>query len=591
MFRNKFDLSTMASILVLILINYSLLSIVYSGHKRENIAAKGERAALALALRHTSYDSQSEGPYKDVLVVNATLEDTLSLPTTQKSKLLDLDASVYAEMIEKADALGAQDIILGWLSGAHQLHINKTNEVFEIVDRLMIHDKITLTASFFYMFQVPKEINRKYSTTLASDCIYKMNIQCSIPDWDNWIFTKLYKKYAKNNYLSKNLTHQYDNLILNLPAPKKIEAVSAKTFLSKDFTTTADVIIFGNDVPQPKVFENNKIDLQRTRYAKTNGFWYSGKIQDTGVPLSNFFAAFITMLRQDKGVYVANKTQENTIAFLCSALILFLYLTQGLGPSILSMLALLVMLIPISYVEIQYLDIYIPKFFISSVLFLSVISIVYLHLFWVRLRGLRSQTVAVAIKNTVDIRKNFLSLISHNLKTPIAQIQGGIEYLGATDKSNPNSKAYRDILSKIAKMNSNIGTMLKTATLKPSAGKAVLVSLDELFSFPSHLTTETLSSSQTVETNIPVSDWHNYLSALTRVELSGGTLTASLRPSKPGSIALGISGSPKKQRTQFEERVLRQYIEAFEEMSGMTSRLIRQDANMITLVIAPKVAL
>jgi hypothetical protein len=296
-----------------------LVSLVYYGHKRENIAAKGESAILGLALRYTSYDLVDSK--NRVLVVNATLEDTLSLASTQQGKLLDLDAAVYSQMIEKAHRFGAKNIILGWLSGAHQLHMEKSNAVFDVVERLGIHEKFSMSASLFYLFQVPEDIKRKFNIVLAIDCVYDLNLYCSIPTWNDWIYTNLYNKYATQHYQTKNLPHQYENVILNYPHPSQIPVVSAKTFLKGEFTTNADVIIFGNEIPQPKLFEDNKIDIQRTKYAKTDGFWRSSVIQKDGIPLSNFFAGFVTMLLEEKGVFVANQTQENTVAFLCLLLI------------------------------------------------------------------------------------------------------------------------------------------------------------------------------------------------------------------------------------------------------------------------------
>jgi len=379
---------------------------------------------------------------------------------------------------------------------------------------------------------------------------------------------------------------------LNLPSPEQIQTISATKFLENSFESSAKTIVFGNDIAQPKAFENNKQDIQKTKYAKTGGFWINSNIQTDGTPLSNFMAAFIAMLQNNKGIFVANEILETIIAAISVLFILTMYTTLGIGPAILSALSSLVLLVPTSYIEIQYLGVYVPKFLIALTLFLTIISVVYIHLFWARTQRITSETEAKIGKNTLELRKNFLSLISHNLKTPIAQLQAGAEYLDATDKDPQNQTRYKNILKHASDMNRNIGIMLKTATLQSKRGQMNTVEVvDILEKIEGHSIEIQATENGAFNTSLSATQWRDYIYALLRTGLNCTDIRVEILPSKAGCASFKFKGKHKKINANFEKKILRRYIVMFEAKSNMTHRFSKKNSDIDILIIEPRVQL
>jgi hypothetical protein len=404
-----------------------IASAMWLGGKRESLAAYAEARLLQLAVKFSSEPAQLPSP---IVVVSAVDSDLASLSEAPHSLLRDAHITEYAELLEKVNASNPKLIVLSWLSNAHPLTADYLRPLTDTIDRLGISSKTILAIHFFSAGVVPEELTRKYQISEARDCYYDINTFCTLnPEW-TWMpqrMADLFWAKRKPWTVSTNLPHTLPNFVLNLP---DLNSIPKHTFMDFKTSTTkhlpADSVVFiGNDITQDFQFRSNKDLLQKTFVAAQSR---TRSLLSDGVPFHVFWAGMVQMFIENKMVAVVPAWISNFFVIgMCLIIVISIKRLKGLalGPFMLCALGLPLM----NAISLKYLQVYLPVVNIISAGFAMFIAATFISVSVYSYQRSRASALEGLAAETADIKTNFISLISHNLNTPIAQLRGLLDVL------------------------------------------------------------------------------------------------------------------------------------------------------------------
>ncbi|MCX6124216.1 MAG: hypothetical protein NTV34_05630 [Proteobacteria bacterium] len=402
-------------------------SMVWFGGKRESLAAYAESNLLRFAIRFASARAQEPSP---VAVVSVTDSDFLSVAHAPHQILRDAHIDEYAKILESIAAYKPKLVVVSWLGNAQPMTSEYLRPLTDVIDRLGIADKVILAVHYLAIGSVPDDMVRKYQIAEARDCYYEINAFCTWnPAW-TWMPQKIANIFWLNQApwtLSTNLPHIFQNFILNLPDLRTIPHFNFLDFrppVMAEIQPNA-VVFIGNDVSQDVQFRNNKDLLQKTFVASQA---LTRSLLTDGVPFHLFWAGLAQMFIEGKTVAVVPEWICICALFLmCSAIVASIHYLRGmaLGPFLFCALSLPL----INALGVKYARVYMPIVPIVASGLAMFIAATFFSIALNSYRKWRYLAVASQADETSDIKENFISLISHNLNTPVAQLLGLLDIL------------------------------------------------------------------------------------------------------------------------------------------------------------------
>lgn len=428
-FRNH--IPTGARLIAPMLLGASLIAIVIAtlwfGGKRESLAAYAESAFLRFALRYST--TVAANPDR-VVVISAKDTDYQAIRHATDTPIRDASIEEYASIVEQVAAHEPSMIVVSWLASAHPLTADYLRPLTDTIDRLGISDRTIIAIHLFTAGAVPEELQRKYQIAEARDCYYDVNVFCTWKqDW-TWMPQRVAGAFFKEQpawVISTNLPHVLPNFILNLP---RISSITSYSFLDFRPPVTAEIgrgaaVFIGNDVTQELHFRENKDLLQRTFIASSPDH---RTLQNDGIPFHVFWAAMAQMFIDHRTVAVVPELFCNlALLFMCLAILVAIRSVGGkaLGPFLICALSL-----PLAnLIGVCYFAVYMPVVPLIIAGFAMFIATAFTLVAYNSYRGSRLHALVLAAESTTDIKQNFISLISHNLNTPVAQLRGLLDVL------------------------------------------------------------------------------------------------------------------------------------------------------------------
>lgn len=471
-----------------------VISTIWFGGKRESLAAYAESNLLRFAL---NFSVRPADNHAQVVVISVRDADLHALDKAPLAPLKDAHITEYAAVLERVASTNPKLMVVSWLGNAQPLTVDYLQPLTDTIDRLGIADKTILAIHFYATGSVPEELSRKYQIAEARDCYYEVNSFCTWnPSW-SWMPQRIANAFWKEKApwtLSTNLPHTLPNFVLNLPDITSIPTFSFLDFKQAGATKINEgaVIFIGNDSTQDIQFRNNKDLLQRTFVASSPS---TRSLMTDGIPFHVFWAGMAQM-------FIDGRTIAVVPAWLCRvALVLMCLLIMvsirylrgtALGPFLLCALSLPLL----NALGLRYAGVYMPVVPIIAAGFALFIAATFISISVYSYRRWRLLAAEGAAEQTADIKENFISLISHNLNTPIAQLKGLLDVLIYRQKGAPTNLT--QALVYLEYMRITVRAVLNTSWITENAASVTPVTVRQ---FWDHL----LESEQTVMNRMKIS--------------------------------------------------------------------------------------
>lgn len=408
------------------LIIFLFVSTMWFGGRRTSLAALTESELIRFTLRHIAYDAS---PSNQIKIVTINNEDAKLLQKAPHPLIRDVSIVEYAEILNKVLRSNPRLVVLSWNSLAHPISNEYLEPVLKVIRKYSAQKKVLIALQLSSTISVPEIIANEFLVVEARDCYYEINSFCTMnPNW-NWMPQKIVESFWIKNELwnpSNNLPHTLPNFLLNLPREKSLTYIDFNE-LGSHFTAANEsaAVFIGSRLKQEDFFSDNKEILQLTRTTLSET---SSSLMRDGMPLHMFWASMASMFIEGRTIKVVPKWLMWTLAISFAALTAFVIVKLGsfaLGP----FLAFSFGLVFLNVVSTRYFSVYLPIVPILTLGLVMFVAVTFASISrneWLRWKFVAKNFEA---KMTTDLKENFLSLLSHNLNTPIAKWWGILDIL------------------------------------------------------------------------------------------------------------------------------------------------------------------
>lgn len=446
---------------------FILTDIIYYSGKRESLAALAEGYFIRLSIRYAEEHAKNPGA---VAVISVKESDYQQLPHAPSPLIRDLSIENYAEVLAKVAGQNPRLIVISWLMGAHQLNETYLEPVTKVIDQLGIADRTMIALPFVLTGPIPEGLRQKYQFRDADDCVYEINAFCSVvKEWD-WIIQGLIDRLWINpppSHISTNLPHALPNTIANVPEEESIPEYSFDEILHDRVHLKPNaVVMIGNAVRQDLQFRGSKYVIQRTF---TAGSTVIRDLISDGTTFHKFWAQLAQMFIDRTTVGVPDALTTRTYVVITSAILFLAIVKFNLATGFAVLLFYSFFLPFLNVINVRYFKIYLPIF---DVIYAGLIVYIASAFSLVSIRSYqrwRLEERQKSLAMTADLKSNFISLISHNLNTPVAKLRGLVDILQQGAHEPKNSRLLQQVSLLIGRLQLCIRSVLMSTSLEEGA--------------------------------------------------------------------------------------------------------------------------
>jgi hypothetical protein len=433
----RFSVPILIGLLTVLLI----IHILHFGGPRESLAARAESEIMRFALANSAKPIHSDK--NTVISFSVSDSDLMTMSRAPDLALNDANITEYANVLEYVSRFNPRWVVLTWLTHAHPITPEYLAPLTSLIDRLELRDRVTIALNFFAVGNIEANYARRYNIVEARDCYHDINLHCTFsPEW-TWMPQQIFSRFLiePKKFISTNLPHHLPNIVLNLPTIKSLPNYSfadASEPVAGVIPKNA-IVFIGNQATQDIMFRDNKEVLQRSFTAQSNT---KQTLQKEGTPWHVFWAAMTAMLIDSRALQVAPDFVIYGLAVACGLLVFSLAFRKIDHLTYMIPIILISLLLLVNLVTIGSFHYYVPVTPILITCITAVPSAIFIMTTLNNYRKWHLLAVARRADESGDLKQNFLQLISHNLNTPIAQLKGLLELLGADSPNNiPLSRA------------------------------------------------------------------------------------------------------------------------------------------------------
>lgn len=469
--RVRWFFSVLAPIILAGFIAGSFSYFIFSGPTHGNLAGRADKFILEKVLTYGGgYKLKEEIP---VTMVNIGDEELAYMRSNRQNGVSDINIDEYASILRKIWNHKPHLIVLHWLPMAHEDAGGEVAEYKPLIDVLKSIDSpqsIIIGYPVTGEFKLPEDL--KKNSTLLDDEICSVDLQTCpyVAKWNDWVIQVMLNNISDqigappNLAITKSFSTVYPNFILNLPSPDDLVKVSPKELDAKPEMFRGRIVFVGRDVPkssQMSIWKGFSLVGATTTYNLKNPEKFGRQ-----TPLHTFWAQIAAMHYSNQMVSVLPWSLVVVAAgILCIVLaILTFSLGANLGLSFFLISALILMVSNI--LALRFFQFYIPPFLILYSSFLTLVTAGFLkisHEIYIRSRIKERKK---AIDFAADLKGNFISLVSHNLNTPVAKLQGMVELLQSFSRGSPAEDDIKTCTHLTSKLSFAVQIILGTVRLR-----------------------------------------------------------------------------------------------------------------------------
>lgn len=414
-----------------------ITAIVYAGRPSSRLALLAEQELLNFSLklspeRHVLSDG-------NVLIVTADSLEMQSLPRAPRGLVPDVAVETYVPLIRKLAALGTQEIVVLWNGDTQRFDAAYLEPLIATLMAMPPSVRVSFATSTGYVSDLQNALSPFAAVLDSSSCLYPdvdlTHSSCFYSkDWGNMLAQWLAETLAPNLDSTKGRTLTYAlpsnaaSYITRLPPLTELSRVSFSRLLSNAFTPVNKprIAIVGVDVrgsmsPAAKAVP--------ARFVRTIFDPRGGDPALTGTPLPFYWGQMAQTLVDQSLVKVPSPLEDKIITVTFCLMMLGVMISYG-GVAASGAFVFYVALSPlVNAFSMAFADSYVPLFnsfyFGLSTLVLSGFG----RLSYTAWHKWRAQAKSKAMHDAAELKGHFISLLSHNLNTPVAKMQGMLQIL------------------------------------------------------------------------------------------------------------------------------------------------------------------
>jgi signal transduction histidine kinase len=447
---------------------FALISyVIYAGNQRDQLAGRVERQLIRKSLKIMPWRAPANSA---VSVVNESAEDVLRFGSIDHSYLKGIDLEVYAKALRRVLQFKPKMVVINWVPAVHGTDEFYLRPMLEAIAAAPETTQVLVSYPIYEIAGLPEEFRTKVKVLEGDDCGFDLQILCQFnPDWDDWIPQRLARELwveseqgVPRNHVSDNLPHVRQSYLLNLPNQESLRSFSVGGLLDATdaelHSLVGGIVFIGSSVEQSFGYKADSTLVRRVRTALVG----EETPIEKAVPFHVWLAQIAAMFESRETIAIApREVTLGMILLLCSLIFVFQW-RLGTAAS-LGIFILYASLYPfLNDALVGYFQIYLPMFdaiYVGLVVFLLAafgrLSL-QAHQRWIELERQKR------LESDADIKTNFIAMISHNLNTPVAKMQGLVEMLGIKNSAWVVEAGYRRLNYQLARLQLAVRAVLIT---------------------------------------------------------------------------------------------------------------------------------
>lgn len=363
----------------------------------------------------------------------------------------DTNMISYARLLNRLLDLGAQNIFVHWQPDAFPSG-SRYGPLLSVVEKAKTQGRSLYFATHPALFKNLASEFKAHAKLLEADpCDTHLQTVCMYDEaWQNWIMQKLSTLYWRK-------PTSRDSFARQIPPPKSylLHYNNYSDFADFSFHEIMELRQQGTQV-HPSFFQGKTVFVGNSVVQGKEGMF---KASDTnrvktvldplqmstrrfGTPLHKFWAQQAQMFHDNALVAVASKTFSLSMALLLALSIIVFLHRFGAMYSLAVFLAFAGASLLCNVLAIIYFNIYFPVFDSLYAGLLAFVLATFAKLSIESFYHWRLRIQEKSDSELVSAKSNFISLLSHNLNTPVAKMQG---ILSAVESFCPNEALQTDL--------------------------------------------------------------------------------------------------------------------------------------------------
>lgn len=408
-----------------------LTYLIYHGEKHRSISGQVESHFLYFSLR-----AASPRPLKvknKVVTVSLREFDLKYLDFYEHRGYRDVTLQEYAKIIETLLQKGARYIVLNWMHG--QKEAPDYTPLVQVLKSAPKDAKVVFGVQPKLQDYIPGEL-RKYAVVVESDpCALDVQVMCIYQShWEDWIIQEVVRDtwsdksiILEKQVISKNLPRIFPSYILYLN--------NVYDFQEFSYTEINDIWFSDDYFKDKAVFMGNSLVQKRLGdYVQLGRVGTSLTARDkdprsVGTPYHQFWAQIAQLFIDNSLVTVIPEWLSFSLAIVLAIVITLILAYLG-APAALGLYLSVAILAPLlNALLIRFFYLYIPIFDTIYAGLSTFILVTFSRLSLESFRQWRLSFQSKEDQEVADVKGNFISLVSHNLNTPVAKMQGMLDVL------------------------------------------------------------------------------------------------------------------------------------------------------------------
>lgn len=444
-------------------------SLFFSGPKHRRISSFWENKFLLYSIQKFSLQSSD---HKTPLTLVRYLEsDHKILP--HAPKLRDAHITTYARSLLKLSELGVKTVVVNWSPAAHDERHGYYQPLIDAIREIRHQTKVIIAYPDLKAWNLPQEL--KSIATVVDDltCSEPREIVCPyLPEAKDWVIEQIMqhslsvtgKKLPKLS-ISENLTLPAPSYIVHTVDEGLLKQMSMTNLFdmsSQDKSLEHHLVILGNDLVQEATSED-QVDIIRRVWTAHDDMTAALRVQ--GTTLHVFWAQLADQFLKNRFVRVLPQWATWMIAASLSLFVVATILRLGAVYALAAYLFIMFSSPLANSLLIALMGIYVPLFDILYSGGVSFLLFAFFNLSLTTFQRWRLDARMRAHGRTTQLKNNFISLLSHNLNTPIAKMQGLFEVVERQTVAGGSTQDLDQAFAIVSRMRLTVRTVLVTASV------------------------------------------------------------------------------------------------------------------------------
>jgi hypothetical protein len=359
------------------------------------------------------------------VTISLTEESTENIELLTSTTEENASPHIYMNVISKVISQNPYHMIINW-NPVRELTQDEIKTFKDIFSKNP--GKLSLYAHKDHYKSALSNFSKVVNVKLSDFCAGSLYSICPFQtDWKFWNINDLLTQFATtdtNKIVSSQLHPKYETFIIRQDQMKNVPDYSFSSIIS-DFQaiqpdTFRDKVVFvGSDLTQGLKGMTHPYKIDKVASYDNQS---PSEIRIDGTPTHKFWANITRMFIDNDFTKIASPNLTTSMAILLGVMSLISSLVLGPFSALIVFIFQTMVVNIIAIILLKNLNFYLPLFkglYLSSILFIlgGFLKLI--------IENIREKHIQIKDRNIVessDIKGNFISLISHNLNTPVAKM-------------------------------------------------------------------------------------------------------------------------------------------------------------------------